>query len=57
MIRLILSILLAAFLAPSLAACGKKGEPEVPTGQVDTLDKYKYPPPDENDQYPPPAKK
>jgi predicted small lipoprotein YifL len=46
MTRLARAILLAAFLAAglatSLAACGKKGPPEVPAGQVDTLSK-KYP--------------
>ncbi len=42
MIRVLLSLLLAAFVAASLAACGKKGDPEVPAGQVDTL-KRKYP--------------
>lgn len=42
MTRTILSILLATFLASSLAACGKKGPPEVPKGQVDTLNR-KYP--------------
>jgi len=42
MIRVLLALLLAAFVASSLAACGKKGDPEVPAGQVDTL-KRKYP--------------
>ncbi len=42
MIRVLLSLLLVAFVAASLAACGKKGDPEVPAGQVDTL-KRKYP--------------
>lgn len=57
MIRVILSILLAGLLSSALGACGKKGDPEVPTGQVDTLTKYRYPPPDEDDKPPPPAEK
>ncbi len=40
--RVLLSLMLAAFVAAPLAACGKKGDPEVPAGQVDTL-KRKYP--------------
>jgi predicted small lipoprotein YifL len=42
MIRVLLSLVLAAFVAATLAACGRKGDPQVPAGQVDTL-KRKYP--------------
>lgn len=42
MTRVLLALLLAAFVSSSLAACGRKGDPEVPAGQVDTL-KRKYP--------------
>ncbi|HYB08245.1 MAG TPA: lipoprotein [Alphaproteobacteria bacterium] len=42
MIRLVFSIVLSAVVACTLAACGKKGPPEVPKGETDTLDR-KYP--------------
>ncbi|HEY6334338.1 MAG TPA: hypothetical protein VI113_00505 [Alphaproteobacteria bacterium] len=42
MIRLVFSIALSALVVCTLAACGKKGPPEVPSGQTNTLDK-KYP--------------
>lgn len=48
MSRVLLSIVIAAFLAGSLAGCGRKGPPEVPAGQVDTL-KNKYPRPEPGD--------
>jgi predicted small lipoprotein YifL len=40
--RLIFSIVLSALVAYTLAACGKKGPPEVPKDQTDTLER-KYP--------------
>ncbi|MFI4988219.1 MAG: lipoprotein [Alphaproteobacteria bacterium] len=44
MTRTLLVVLLAAVLAGSLAGCGRKGDPEVPAGQTDTLTR-KYPNP------------
>ncbi|HXQ68509.1 MAG TPA: hypothetical protein VN980_18215 [Alphaproteobacteria bacterium] len=44
MIRIILALLIAAFLAAPLAGCGRKGPPEVPKGDTNTLDR-KYPKP------------
>jgi predicted small lipoprotein YifL len=42
--RAILALLLAALVAVSIGACGRRGDPEVPVGQVDTLKANKYPP-------------
>ena len=46
MSRVILALLLAAFLAGPLAGCGRRGDPELPKGDTDTL-KQRYPKPDE----------
>jgi predicted small lipoprotein YifL len=43
--RVILALVLAAFLAGTLAGCGRKGDPEVPKGDTDTL-RQQYPKPD-----------
>ena len=40
--HLVTAMLLSVFFACAFAACGKKGPPEVPAGQTDTLDR-KYP--------------
>jgi len=43
--RIILALLIAAFLAGPLAGCGRKGDPEVPAGDINTLpQKYPKPP-------------
>ena len=44
MTRIILALLIATFLAGPLAGCGRKGPPEVPKGETDTLTQ-KYPKP------------
>ncbi len=44
MSRVLLALLLASLLAGPLAACGRKGDPEIPPGQTDTLTR-KYPNP------------
>ena len=43
MTRAIATILLAGVLAVSLGACGRRGDPEVPAGQTDTLKTTNYP--------------
>jgi predicted small lipoprotein YifL len=42
MSRLAFAFMLLAFIAGSLAACGRKGLPEAPQGQADTLHRH-YP--------------
>jgi len=44
--RIILALLVAAFLAGPLAGCGRKGDPEVPAGDTNTLNQ-KYPKPND----------
>ncbi|MFI5023419.1 MAG: hypothetical protein ACHQRJ_17440 [Alphaproteobacteria bacterium] len=44
MTRIILALLIAAFLAGPLSGCGRKGDPEVPPGDINTLPQ-KYPKP------------
>lgn len=46
MSRIILALLVAAFLAGPLAGCGRKGDPEVPAGEPNTL-VQKYPKPND----------
>jgi predicted small lipoprotein YifL len=40
--RLALALLCAALLAVPLSACGRKGPPEVPAGEKDTIKRH-YP--------------
>jgi len=47
--RLILAILVAAIMLGPLAGCGRRGDPEVPKGDKDTLNQH-YPKP-EPDQH------
>ncbi|MHA1536162.1 MAG: hypothetical protein ACTSUD_01285 [Alphaproteobacteria bacterium] len=42
MIRIVLALLVAFALAGPIAACGKKGEPQLPKGQSDQFPR-KYP--------------
>ena len=42
MTRLVLAILLALAVAPSIAGCGKKGDPRLPDGVSDEYPR-KYP--------------
>jgi predicted small lipoprotein YifL len=44
MTRAILAFLLAAMIAVGVGACGRRGDPEVPPDQADTLKANKYPP-------------
>ncbi len=46
MTRIILALFIAAFLAGPLAGCGRKGDPEVPAGEANTLNQ-KYPKPND----------
>ena len=46
MSRIILALLIAAFLAAPLAGCGRKGDPEIPPGEANTLNQ-KYPKPND----------
>lgn len=46
MSRIILALLVAAFLAGPLAGCGRKGDPEAPAGEANTL-AQKYPKPND----------
>ncbi len=46
MTRIILALLIAAFLAGPLAGCGRRGDPEIPAGDTNTLIRH-YPKPDE----------
>jgi len=41
--RAIATFLIAAALTVSLGACGRRGDPEVPAGQKDTLTTTVYP--------------
>jgi predicted small lipoprotein YifL len=41
--RALAAILLASFVVASLGACGRRGDPEVPPGQVNTLKTTVYP--------------
>jgi len=44
--RLLLALLVAAILAGPLTGCGRRGDPEVPPGDTNTLNQH-YPKSDE----------